>query len=635
MRSERTRKTSRAALVIACALGTVLTGEKRAAAGPAELHADDVRIEPNGKAIDLVGNVRVDAAPFHLRSDDLRVTRTTRGLDIDGSGSVTFCECSGGPPLLLRFDGGLIGPPADLILYHPRLELFGLPVLWLPVVWLRASNRTGALPPEIAYRGTDGLFGSLGVHVPWSRDDIKDGINFRFGGYTRGGLASELTIERKSTFTRLRYDLLVEDGLVAESYGAASSANGNVLGWDLDALRGDRAQRMTTALAPASAPFDRARVETRASGSAGSLYSNVRALGPRGTSEVSAWGPSVGARTSGALDRFGVFQAGIVGGTLGSAHNAPAAPLVSGVGTALSFARLDGEVAVRRPVGPIGVSLQTTGAADVLGVGNTSYGRGAGSSTLRIGAPFARAFALRDETAHSSAPQSDLRHWVEPYVSATGLAALGDSPAFGLSSLQPGMLATSFENAAAGLFTAGIENRLGTEASGLSIDVGAGHVRRVRAAAPERSNMVLRYRAKAAYSVLRLRVEGAHVDTGAHAIDAGTRVGGTTYLSAGIQGRTDDDPTLARVVQGDLMAPYYARSLWSATGGVGTLIGERVALRSEATADLSVQRLLGAAGHVEVQDKCRCLVIGLHGSGRIGRPGVDVWLTIDLPTLNH
>lgn len=602
-----------------------LLGERSASAGPAELHADDVRFEPNGKAIDLAGNVRVDAAPFHLRSESLRVTRTGQGLDIDGTGSVTFCECAGGPPLLLRFNGGLIGPPADLILRNPRLEVFGVPLLWLPYVWLRAPNRLGALPPEIAYRGTDGLYGSLGVHVPWSRDDMKDGINLRLGGYTRGGFASELMVERKNTFTRIRYDLLEQDGLVAESYGAVSSQDGAVVGWDLDALRGERAERMTTALSPASAPFDRARIETRTAGSIGTAYTNVRVLGTRGTSDISAWGPSVGVRTSGALDRFGIFQAGVVGGTLGAPANAVAAPLVSATGSALSFARFDGEIGVRRTLGPIGLSLQSSAAGDVIGAGDSTFGRGAGVSTLRLGTPLARAFG---ETGN-------VRHWWEPYASGTGLVALGDSPAFGITSLVPATLATASRNAGALVYAVGLENRLGNDKAGVTFDVSLGQVQRVLAGGSERFAGLLRYRVKAAASILRLHADGAHLASGGHALDAGVRFGGTSYLSAQLAGRSEEDPTLARIVQSDLMAPFYARALWSGTGGAGTLLGERVALRSEATVDLTAERLLGAAGHLEIQDKCRCLIVGFHGLGRIGRPGVDVWLTIDLPTLNH
>lgn len=619
------------ALAVTLALSAYCTIEKAAYAGPAELHADDVRIEPNGKAIDLVGNVRVDANPFHLRSEALRVTRTGSGLEIDGTGSVSFCECAGGPPLLLRFNGGLIGPPADLILRNPRLEIFGVPLLWLPYVWLRAPNRLGALPPEIAYRGTDGLFGALGVHVPWSRDDMKDGINLKVGGYTRGGFASELMVERKNTFTRLRYDLLEQDGLVAESYGAVSRGDGVVVGWDVDALRGDRAQRMTTSLGPAATPYDRARIETRASGAMGTVYTNVRMLGARGTSDIAAWGPSVGVRTSGALDRFGVFQAGIAAGTLGSVSSNAVAPLVSS-GTGLTFARFDGELDVKRPLGAAGVSLKTSASFDVLGAGTSSFGRAAGSSTLRVGTPFARAYAREH-----AAPSEALRHWVEPYVSSTALAALGDSPAFGLTSLAPATLATSYRNAAAALYAVGLENRLGREGAGVGFDASVGAIQQPSTAAgfPATVLGVLRYRAKAAVSVVRAHADGAHTLTGGHAIEAGARVGATTYASALVSGRTDDDPTLARVVQSDLMAPFYARALWSGTAAAGTLLGERVALRSEATVDLTVQRLLGAAGHLEIQDKCRCLVVGFHGSGRIGRPGVDVWLTIDLPTLSH
>ena len=134
--------------------------------GELDVHASDVELDPRTRELLLRGDVRVDSSPFYLRADELRVRRTARGaIDVDGDGRVAFCPCLGAP-LAVRFSEATLAPPADLFLRSPRLEVFGAPVLWLPHFWLRTPDKPGLLAPDVAYRGSDGMFLGDGVHLP-------------------------------------------------------------------------------------------------------------------------------------------------------------------------------------------------------------------------------------------------------------------------------------------------------------------------------------------------------------------------------------------------------------------------------------------------------------------------------------
>ena len=42
-------------------------------------------------------------------------------------------------------------------------------------------------------------------------------------------------------------------------------------------------------------------------------------------------------------------------------------------------------------------------------------------------------------------------------------------------------------------------------------------------------------------------------------------------------------------------------------------------------------QLVAAVGALELHDPCGCVVVRATAAHRIGRDGVDVWLTVDLP----
>ena len=296
--------------------------------------ADDVTVDARTQAVALSGHVSVEADPFHLTGDGLRVSRSARGLIFEGDGRVGFCPCLG-EPLAVGFQRATYAPPGDMFLSRPRLEVAGLPVFWLPYFWLRSAGQVGLLPPEVAYRGSDGLFLGEGVHLPWKAGDSEAGLDLRAGAYVEGGAAVESTLRTPISVTTVRWDDLGQSGFVVDARGSTSTetARETSVSWDADMVRGERGVVSTTDLDAASRLFDRAQAESlwRRGGwvLAGGVWAeNVRGSG---VTEVDAAGPVVRARTSGSLLGSGTYDATLESGTLSGAGIA-----------AMSFGRADG-----------------------------------------------------------------------------------------------------------------------------------------------------------------------------------------------------------------------------------------------------------------------------------------------------
>jgi hypothetical protein len=51
--------------------------------------------------------------------------------------------------------------------------------------------------------------------------------------------------------------------------------------------------------------------------------------------------------------------------------------------------------------------------------------------------------------------------------------------------------------------------------------------------------------------------------------------------------------------------------------------------------DLDAGELVAALGSLELHDPCNCVVVRATAAHRIGRGGVDAWVSVDLPTPVH
>ncbi|MET0593979.1 MAG: hypothetical protein ABW133_14855, partial [Polyangiaceae bacterium] len=77
--------------------------------------ADQVEGDIRMRELVLRGNVVVSYERFRLTSPSLSLQRTARGIEVRGPGEVVFCPCPN-PPVSIGFAGGIVAPPADLIL---------------------------------------------------------------------------------------------------------------------------------------------------------------------------------------------------------------------------------------------------------------------------------------------------------------------------------------------------------------------------------------------------------------------------------------------------------------------------------------------------------------------------------------
>jgi hypothetical protein len=224
------------------------------------------------RELELRDGVRVRLSPYYLRSERIHISLTSWGVRVRGHGILTFCPCDD-PPIAIGFSGGYAGPPDELIVEDPTLRLFGVPVFWLPYLWLRSPRKIGLTMPQVSFRGGDGLFLGQGVHFP-----VGQGLELGAGVYTRGGFATTAELATTRTFSLVRFDYRSAPAVgdrddIPSGVGLAIDAHGDLgalgiehaanMTWDLDAIRGARGLRTTLDLEPLARPWDRAAAEAR------------------------------------------------------------------------------------------------------------------------------------------------------------------------------------------------------------------------------------------------------------------------------------------------------------------------------------------------------------------------------------
>ncbi len=614
----------------------VTAQEARADIAPLDAHADDVTLDAQKREVDLRGNVRVDSPPFHLTSNALKLRRGPRGVEVEGSGRLAFCPCLG-TPLAVPFEGAIVAPPGDLVLKRPRLEIYGVPVMWLPYFWLRSPARTGLLPPDLAYRGADGLFVGDGVHVPWRYGDMTNGLDVRAGAYLRGGVGLGGTLRTPSSTTEVRWDHLAPnsasrgpspaDGLTVDARGAAvTDVPAITTAWDIDAIRGERGVLATTDLDAAARVYDRAAADVAYRDGALTVASGVRTTSLRGGDlyGFGASGPVASVRGAESIGEVGAWDVALHGGAL---HDELTA-------LSLAYARAEAGAKIGGRFGALGAEVSSRAAGDLVDGGLAAEGAagrdGAVSARASLGLPLARAYESDD-------PGDPWRHLVEPQIAASALVARGDDhlgvrPVRGLAEVAGGAW-----SAEAGASTAFGQWGSGEtfEASATTGVVGTDTV----------PNAAARFRAAATAAWLGLSAEGAHVlrlaargpgisGTGS-VVATRARVGPARGLHLGLHaaGRSGVDPVLARLLTDAPLEP--SQGLLSATGWGGGATAvvpwvHALATRAGVDADLTARVLLSARAGIELRDRCECIALRLSGAHRLGRDGVDVWVTLDL-----
>jgi len=582
---------------------------------PVAFGADEVRFDARAQALEIAGHVRVDEPPFHLTSEALRLRRVPIGAELEGSGALAFCPCLG-TPLAVRFTGATVAPPHDLILRNPVLEVFGVPVAWAPVLWLRDTGRFGVLPPDVEWRGGDGLFVGEGVHVPWRNGDTVRGLDLRAGAYLDGGVATEVTMRTATTETRFRWDELRGDGGV----GLGATGATHDVAWSLDALRGERAVRATTDVDGAARPFDRAEAQASWRAEGWTFASGVRDAALRGGAllDLGAGGPIVAMRRADGLGEAGAYDVTLEGGAVRT----------TAMGTT-TFARAEGGGLLATRAGPVGATLALRGLGDVADDGSTSGLDGAAQARATVALPLVRGFAPGDGA------EEPWVHRTEPRVEAAALATHANDVL-----VVPAGRGMTGPTGGAWLAAAGWENAVGRWGSHDSAEVDAS----VGAVGDDGGALgALRARASAAGVWVALRAEVARVFAGSAgeggAFLARARVGPASglNLSAHVAERDGVDPVIARTLVDAPLEPssgFLALPGWTGGARLAVPVGSRITTRGGVDVDLDTTnavRLVAAVGALELHDPCNCVVVRATAAHRIGRDGIDVWLTVDLP----
>lgn len=591
--------------------------------GNLRTRAETVSFDARERVLELSGDVRVDSPPFHLRSQRIKLTRTRFGIEVEGKGRLAFCPCLG-TPLTIEFDKAIVAPPGDLILRSPKLEIYGVPVAALPWFWLRSDEKVGVLPPDIAYRGQDGMFAGGGMHLPWKSGGKRAALDLRGGAYLPArGFATEARLVTPSSATKLRYDRLRgDDGMLVDARGATHDGEVGA-SWDADVLRGRRGVVSTTDLDAAARPWDRASIEAALHGGGVVVAQSVRAVTRRGGEipHVESVGPVTTLRASGALGGHVTYDATVEGGALRVSRLGPITP------DTLTFARAEAGATATGNVGPLASSVTLRGAGDVVAEGTRDGSDRAGVARARIGAPLARAYRSAGDGGDPWV------HLVEPFVDGGFLHARGDE----LLGTAPGRAAVVIDGTASAT-SAGVRSALGRWASRRALEVllagGAAYGSQATASGVR---PLLRARASASTAWLGATADAADVEGGGargHVVVARVRVGPETGVRvlANVADRMGLDPVLARMLEeAPLGAPAGFLAREGTTGGAGLVVpwSRWLTTSAGADADASGRELVAARGGVELRDRCGCLTLRANGSHRIGRGGVDVWVTID------
>ncbi|MDB5216403.1 MAG: hypothetical protein JWO86_4330 [Myxococcaceae bacterium] len=616
--------------------------------------AEEVSFDARQRTLELIGNVRIDSPPFHLTSQRIRLTRMRYGIEVDGKGSLAFCPCLG-TPLKVDFDQALVAPPGDLILKNPTLRFYDVPILPLPYFWLRSEEKLGLLPPDLAYRGQDGVYVGGGVHVPWKSHGEKVTLDLRGGAYVLDGFVVDARLRTVSSTTKIRYDRLPggagttggaggagstsDDGLLVDARGATSSGELGV-SWDADLLRGTRGVASTTELDAAARRWDRATAEGALRGGPFVVSVAMRAVTRRGgnLTDVDAAGPVTSVRASGAAGSAVTYDATIEGGSLRTSDGTISRD-------ALSFARAEAGARAVGTLSALEASIAVRGAADVANGAVHDGTDRAGSVRARVGAPLAKRFgggSSTTEDADEERGRSPWVHVIDPYAEAAVLHAHGDD-LLGMSAAR----SASGIDGTATLLDAGFTTTLGRWSSNEAFEVG-GVAGAAFGARGEPTRALPLARGRVAASLVWLGASGDVATVLGGNSDAATSSGtsngfaavGRTRLGradglrvlANVAARTGIDPVLARALVDAPLEPASGFLVQQGTtGGAGLVVpwAHAVTTSIGADGDATRRELVAARAGVELRDRCGCLTLRVMGAHRLGRDGVDVWLALD------
>ena len=567
-----------------------------------DFRAGRVDVDAKLNELELADDVVVVVDRYRLTADRLRLRRSDRGIVVDGDGRVAFCRCSD-PPVTLSFSEATVAPPTDLLIEDPTLRVLGVPVLWLPYLWLRSPDRIGLRPPRVAYSSEDGLLAGAGVHLPVSKDESF--VDLEAAGYLQGGVDTRLRLATPSNSARVRFDHLKSSMLAVDARGVAHVPGLTTAAYRVDAIRGPRALRATPVLLEAAQRFDRARGELGRHHGFGYYGVGASATAARGEPfrELGAWGPFVSLGGGEALAGIGDVAAHV---TLQTSEESTEG--------ALTMLQQQGSARFHARPGPMATELELF---EQLGVSSTAM---ATERFAMLGARAELSLPLRRRFGDDD----PLLHYVTPL-------ALGS----GVHVIQSDGLVISETNDA-GQLSAGVRSALGRwgRQSAVQIEARAGlagtgsEVQQLAAAEMLGQS---HYFAAAVDAV-------THTDvTDRWALSSRVRIGPEFghHVSIYAEGQRDIEMRLARLMSGDVLTQepwleWYDRAGLSSGAEVMVRVGPSLSGAVGADVDVDREALLGMRGSLAYRHPCGCLAAVAWAGHRIGRRGVDAWLTVDL-----
>ena len=570
-----------------------------------DFQAGKVEVDPESSELELEREVAIKVHRYRLTSERLVLRRTPRGIVVDGEGRVAFCPCPD-PPVTIGFSAATVAPPTDLLIEDPTLRVGDVPIFWLPWLWLRSPDRLGVLPPRVAWRGDDGLLLGSGVHVPLGKLDAAgeaDAIDLYASGYLEGGLELEARASTETTSTRARFDHIGQSLLAVDARGVVSGRSGAALGWRVDAIRGERGRRGTLSLEEASRRWDRAHVAALGADGGRVLGFGAGASAERGSDfdEPPVGGPMAHVGVGSALGEVGTLDTSLAARTWQERYRGP-----------FSVAEQRAELALAARPGPLGLRA-AVGEGALVDARETETGVSAwGGGRARIGLPLVRGFGDADPIVHR----------IEPFARGSVRSATTRG-----EPLLPEPLALEDLMGASG----GVETSLGRygarQAASVRAEAGA-------AGSPDAPEPVLAGAALADLDVFGLGGDVAWNDSGVSS-SGRARVGRIDglHLALSADARQGEEPALARLLADDIAPPlmgFFDREGVTTGGELGVPWTRWLASAVAADYDLTRDELLGVRGSLGYRHPCGCLAALAWAGHRLGRDGVDAWLTVDL-----
>ncbi|HEY0463910.1 MAG TPA: hypothetical protein VGC79_06860, partial [Polyangiaceae bacterium] len=560
--------------------------------------ADRVQVEGDLGSLELDGNVRVQAQRYRLKSQHLQLRRGPRGVEAEGTADVAFCTCDE-PPIRLRVSHATLAPPTDALFMNPRVELWGVPVLWLPGLWLRAPTRMGLTLPRLSYRGEDGFFAGGGAYFPLQVEDgrVTKSLTLGAGAYLLKGVRLEAELDTESSSSRVAWDHLQQTALELDAHGSAALSDAT-FAYRVDALRGERGSRVSSSLEVSARRMDRARISVS--------HVDQLALG---------FGVRADAPRAGALGDLGAVGPELyLGAARGLGKNVSYDVFALSRTTAISGGHSQTELFQRgmlsaklRP-GPLGVDLTAAESGDLRVNEYRTEGLLRAGLQARVGLPLLRQFG-------------SLAHFVEPLLVARGL--IDARPRGSQLNDERTLLA------AGGLDTS-LGQRSTRQALSLTVRAGVlGHAGTLQAVSVARAGADARW-VGLAQSFAVLGQSPAMVSL------SRLRLGSTDglHLLLRADGASNGSPSRARVLFDeswfDPARPFLDRDGWSAGSELSVPWSRAFSTSASVDYDLTNRELLATWGGLGYRHPCGCLAVASFVGHRVGRGGFDAWLGFDL-----